>query len=487
MRARSLLLFGLVLGCQDAEKAPESASPDHSDSAAHSGDSPGDDSGGTDSQDSGPPDSGETGETGEPEPDGLPSLLQLSETPRNLLVLSVDTLRRDAVGAYTGGDDTPTLDGLMSAGVTFNAHRSCSSWTWPGSICAMTGARAEELGLVASVPDYAEDLEPLPEGVETLAGLLLDEGYQTGLVTANGYLGSATGLGAGFEIEWATSGRAGEAVTAAAVAMADDELDTTLPWMLHVHYVDPHSPYSPPEAYLSELEGLEEIPWDLDSDEGTVAATNAWHSLDDAGKANLLAHLQIRYAGEVRYVDDQIALLLGELESRGMLEDTLVVFWTDHGEQLFEHNARGHASSLYAQENDGVAFLWSPHLEPASWDGLTTNEDIPPTALAMLGLRPTEQMSGLVMGAREPDEPIFSTLVPQSKPPVQAVTVGDAKLLYGWNGRKEFFRRDSDPDETTDLYDETDPEVQKLWELLLPEVTELDALVERWSPESVGP
>lgn len=453
---------------QDSD--PETGRPDETGDSAETGDS------------------GDSGDSGEPgEPDGLPALLQLHATPRNLLIISVDTLRRDAVGALTGGDDTPTLDALMSEAVVLSAHRACSSWTYPGIVCAMTGAPAETLGFVPFVPEYTEDVVTLPEEVETLASILAAEGLQTALVAANGYLGDGTGMSKGFGVEWVKSGVKAEAVNEEALTLIDGSLDLSQPWMLHLHYIDPHSPYAPPDEYLGALDDLPPTSFDLSTEEGTMVATNAYAGLSAEDQAILLSHFQARYAAEVRYVDAQIGLALAELDSRGMLDDTLLMFWADHGEQLFEHGSRGHAASLFGNENDGVAFFWSRQLDPATWGGLTSNEDMPLSALAMLGFSPSPQMTGKVAGARGAEEPVFGTLIPRGRPPMQTVMVGDTKMLYAWDGRKDLYQRDTDPDETTDVYDSATPEVEKLWELLLPKVTELDALTDTWTPSSVGP
>lgn len=477
MARRSYLFvpgLALVIACTDAPKTEsregETEPPAETDTPGETGDTA---------------DSAHTGEPGPPE--GLPDLLQLTITPRNLLVISVDTLRRDAVGAHSGGPNTPNLDALMAEGVTLSGHRACSAWTYPGAICAMTGAPAEKLGFVPSVPEYTAALEVIPDEADTLASVLQDQGYQTGLVAANGYLGVETGLAEGFASYWVSSGVKAEGINAEALELVDGELDLTQPWMLHVHYIDPHSPYAPPDAYLEDLASLDDIPWDLSSEGGTTAATNAYAALDADQKANLLAHLQVRYTGEVRYVDDQIALLLAELDGRGMLDDTLLVFWTDHGEQLFEHGARGHAASLFGQENDGVSFLWARGLSPAVWSGLTSNEDLPVTALAMMGLPAHPQMTGAVAGSRAAEEPVFGLLLPRGRAPVQTVSLGDLKMMYAWDGRKTLYERGSDPEEITDLYDSEDPRVEQLWELLVPRVTEVDALLEGWTPASIGP
>jgi len=442
---------------------------------------PGDDSGPSGQETGGADDSADSAETAD-EP-----LFQLSGTPTNLLVISVDTLRRDAMGAYTGDGDTPTLDGLAAEGVLLTHHRTCSSWTYPGIICAMTGKTSEALGFAATVPDRTEDVVLVPTGTQTQASVLQALGYQTLLVSSNGYLAAGTGMIQGFTDAWLGNGFPAAAITTEALDLVDSDLDLGQPWMLHVHYIDPHSPYDPPDEYLTGIEDLPEISYDLSTEEGTNEATNAYDSLDAETQAAVLAHMQLRYAGEVRYVDDQIAALMSALDERGALDDTLVLFWADHGEQLFEHGGRGHATSLFGEETDGAAFFWARGMTPGTWDGLTTSQDLAPTALSLMGVVPPEPMDGVVVGTRPEDTPIFAILTHNGRPPVQTVAVGDEKLVYTWSGKKAFFRRDSDPGEQDDVYAAADPDVIALWDLLSPEVAALEPLIGDWTPESPGP
>lgn len=440
---------------------------------------PTDDSAGADSGDDTGDDTGD--DSGEP---ATPALFALSATPRNLLVISIDTLRVSDVGYHGGGDDTPFLDGLMAEGVVLEKHRSCSSWTYPGAICAMTGTSPAELGYFPLIPDAGSEAPPLPDGAPTLAATLAAAGFQTRLLTSNGYLGGRTDLARGFDILDTSEGLAAEAMTTGALGHAD-RMDTTTPWMLQVHYIDPHAAYNPPADYLTALADLPAISWDLSDDAETKLALASYPTLSDADKATLLDHVEIRYEGEVRYLDDQLAVLWSELGARGLLDDTLVMFWSDHGEQFFEHDSFGHAGTLFSEENDALGFFWSPLLAAETWTAPTTHEDLPPTALALLGLPADAAMTGIVAGTAEEGRGIFSAVIPRGSAPVQSVTVGDSKLIYSWSGNKMLFHRDTDALETTDLYDMDATEVQQLWELLLPRVVELDQVTEGYTP--VGP
>ena len=471
----ALGLLGTLAGCTGpttvADKAPVGDSRDSA-VLTDSSDSAEDSDSGSDSGD-----------------DGLlhKGAFTLASTPKNLLVVSIDTLRRDAVGALTGGSNTPFLDTLASQGVLLAHHHSCSSWTYPGSICAMTGVESEDLGFVPHVPEADEVLPAVPDGTPTLATTLSEQGFQTGLVTANLYLGAETGLGAGFDAQAGVSGLPAEVITDAAVTMFDRTISADLPWFVQVHYVDPHAPYAPPDEYLTGLDSLPAVPWDLSTEGGLSELNGAWAGLSAEDQAVALAHLELRYAGEVHYVDDQIARLFETLDGLGLLDDTLVMIWSDHGEQLYDHGGRGHTLSLYGEENDGLGLFWARGLSAGVWQRGTTNVDLMPTALWLLDINPPEGLVGEAVGTADEDRPIYSMLAPLGRPPAQSVQVGSIKMIYRWDGTKQLFDRDTDPSESANVYDTRPTEVEALWALLGPKVDRAAPLVEDWTPEDPAP
>lgn len=465
-RLGALLAMGLAPpGCRDSKSEP---TPD----APH-----------TDEDSAGAPDS--DGDTASPIT--LPDLLQLEAQPRNLLIISIDTLRRSDVGYYGGGELTPALDRLLREGVSLDRHRSCSSWTYPSAICAMVGAQPVSLGFYPNPAAAAAGDEPMPEGTPTLAGTLRDAGWQTALVSSNVYLAAQTGLSEGYDTLDASELWQAIEVTEQALARADLGLDTSQPWVLHAHYIDPHSPYAPPEAYRQGIEDLPPIAWDLDDEEDTAKALAGYDTLSAEDQATLLAHVRLRYEGEVRYVDDQVEALLVGMLDRGLLNDTLVLLWSDHGEQFFEHDSFGHSGTLFAEENEAIAALWSPLLAADTWAFPTTHEDLPPTVLAMLGQPPGEIMTGEIVGSASPDRALLGALLPRDLPPLQSVVVGDRRLIYNWSGHSVLYDLASDPTEQVDLYDETSTEAAAMWEILLPEVVAMDRVIEGWTPVDPGP
>lgn len=406
------------------------------------------------------------------------------QPPANLLVISIDTVQRAQLDRYSGLVSTPFLDGLVDASVVMDDLHACSAWTLPGISCASAGVRPEELGVL---PHISRDgvTGDLPDGTPTLAGELRAAGFQTSLVAANVYFTSPP-IAAGYDTSVVEGGEFANWVTNQAIPAAE-ALAGADHWMLHVHYLDPHLPYNPPEQYLGELEGRAALDYDLSSTPGMHELVDAWSTLDDATQAEVRAQLQIRYRGELSYVDDEVSRLWDALDAAGMLDDTLVLIWTDHGEQIFEHGSSGHAGSLYAEENDAFAAWWASGLAPVAWGEPTTQEDILPTTLVALGLSVPEGVSGSAAGLAPEDRPRFATLWQSGHAPAQAVQVGQKELIYEWEGPKRFFRRGHDPGQTENVYSPTDPDVIALWELLTPEVERVQAIATDETPVNPGP
>ena len=114
--------------------------------------------------------------------------------PKNLLVISLDTFRRDHMARY--GDTrnlTPFLDGIAQNSMAMDDHQSCSNWTFPGVICAMDGRSPLEYDFV---PSFAR--EPVPDR-GTLASWLSDAGYHTIMITSNGWLYDDTNVAYGYD------------------------------------------------------------------------------------------------------------------------------------------------------------------------------------------------------------------------------------------------------------------------------------------------
>jgi arylsulfatase A-like enzyme len=194
------------------------------------------------------------------------------------------------------------------------------------------------------------------------------------------------------------------------------------------------------------------------------------------------------YEGDLRFWDERFGAMWSDFESRGLLDDTLVVFWTDHGQSFGEHDDKfNHGVTLYDTENRSTAAFWAKDIEPLRWMGPTEHQDLAPTILHALHV-PLGDHTGHVVGHAHHDRVRveFDYLQGYSIPIISAVQ-GDKKLMYWWDGTKRFYDIGTDPDEQTDLYDASDPDVIALWDELQPIVEHTDEVWPGLDPKDVGP
>jgi membrane-anchored protein YejM (alkaline phosphatase superfamily) len=308
--------------------------------------------------------------------------------PRNLVLISLDTLRADRLGAYGYARPTsPEIDHRLAAQGTVFTHAYS---TYPGT----GGSHASILtGLYpcAVVPDLAQPIHPR---AATLAELLRAAGYETAAFTEDGYVIAAHGFARGF----------GSFVegTSALVTEPTGQADKTFaraldwvrarraPWFAFLHTYQVHYPYAPPPGYLERVLG-----------------SGPADTSDSA-----------RYDAEIRYTDELLAKFLAGLDQLGATQNTLVVLLADHGEQFGEHGLTLHGNSLYDELLHVPLIMRAPGLVPAGLraDMPVDMTDVMPTVLDLLQLPPAQWTNGrslvpLLRGASLPDRPLYASLV----------------------------------------------------------------------------
>jgi arylsulfatase A-like enzyme len=404
------------------------------------------------------------------------------EVPQNLIVISIDTFRIDHMAHF--GDTrnlTPMLDRLATEGLILNDHVSCANWTYGGITCANTGNLAVEGMFMPKIGKSAR--REMPD-TPTLASSLRDAGYLTLLETSNIWFSDEYNSDYGFIL----SERPGDR---SATGIFDSAMDLFTPtwesgdyenFYIHMHVKEPHVSYTPPEKYLDGLDELEPITWDLTISDEQYELNGQWDELPEAEQELILQHMRLRYAGELMYLNDQLEDMFDELDSRGLLDNTLVMIWSDHGEQFQEHDRQTHAYSLYSEENDALAILWSKNIVAGEWEGPTSHIDLAPTVLSLLGHPGAEGMSGLPVGLAPDDRPIFAEVCARLGP-VQSVTLEGMRLHYRWaTGERWLYDLNADPGEQVNLI-ESDPDTaEALWTLLEPRVTALEPLIPEHTP-----
>lgn len=398
---------------------------------------------------------------------GAPLLSFGGQAPVNLLVVSVDTLRRDAIGRHGGpAGDTPFLDGRLAESVVLEDCQSTGNSTASGFIGFWSGRDLVDLGI--GYPGVDDEFDELPKDFVWGPGRLGLLGLRTGIATSSQMLST---LLPGFFVSFDDRRYANteSAVTDGALELATKYVAAGEPWLLQVHYMEPHSPLHPPADRLAPL--LADLPpadpgWTFDHT-WMRELHHLWPQLSPETQGALLAHTLARYRASVSAADAELQRLWTALEAAGALEGTLVVLWADHGEQFNERGRWTHGWSLHAEELGVMTAFWARNLPPTAWQGPTDASDVLPTVVDALGLTGPpwiDAMTGYVVGTAPPDRPrLVAARVFGHRQRLVSFRAGDLALIAGWDGSAEVYDTAQDPAQEHDLFDPASEAVQDLW------------------------
>jgi len=332
---------------------------------------------------------------------------------RNLLLVTFDTLRADRTGVYGNTDwgrsTTPQLDRLAARGTVFERALAPRGQTHPSLASMLSG----KYPITTGVRENGHML--LPEH-RTVIEHLREAGWQTGVFLANFDVGlegdswafrGALLAGDGYRGRRAQEARNesrfqrewDDRVEETALSFFE-RIDRNRPWAAWVHFYDIHKPFNPPPGHdlYGHSEGLPEALVAPGPDSG--AALEAHLREITLGEREVpaaeLRRILGLYDGAVTATDARLGRLLDRLEQLGELEHTYIVFSSDHGEELYEHNRYFfHGASIYDATLRIPLVIVGPGL-PAGRRLPQTVQimDIAPTVLDLLGLELPEDHEG---------------------------------------------------------------------------------------------
>ena len=396
------------------------------------------------------------------------------EARRNVILVILDTVRSRNLSLYGHSrPTTPFLERLAGEALVFDHAVSTSSWTLPSHSSMFTGRYPYELGA-----DWEARLD---DRAPTLAEVLSDNGYRTGGFVANTtFAGGRTGLNRGFqyyddqpinlpmlisnswmarrlaskltgemEMPFGTWGRKhADEVNAGFLDWVDNS--NGRPFFAFLNYFDAHHPYHVHEPFSERFSGP--LP----------PARVAW---DNHYSIRELENFKLGYDNAIAYLDAQLDTLFGQLQRRGLLDNTVVIITSDHGEQLGEQNqdAYGHGNSVYASSIEVPLLVYAPAaaVRAGRVEQTVSLRDLPATVMRLLDLQQTSPFPGVsllglasdsVGTPRETSAALaelsldrgFGTMVPSWQGHTRSITSGDLHYIANGDGTEELYDRTRD-------------------------------------------
>lgn len=390
---------------------------------------------------------------GDPSPASVDALHQHLATPRgplgrswrNVLLLSVDALRRDRV---FGPLAVPGLSALAATGVVLE-----KTWCiYPGTVPSLYGMVTSHPPSSFELTEYQSFEFPSTDRSPTLFEIAEAAGIRTGAAVFHGSLAPRFGITRGAGQVWApgTSGEgiSSAATTAEALRMLGELKEER--FLLWIHYFDPHAPYD-------------------------VEPDSPLRQADDTA----------RYDAEIERVSRELPKLFAALEEHGLARDTAVVFFSDHGEEFREHQGVFHGQALYEESVRIPLVFLLPGIPSYSVQTPTSLLDLAPTTLELLGLqdRTPASFSGCSLGAllSGPDskgnphangpaelDPVFPEVFQKGH-----TRIAQSVILWPWklirrvdDDAFELYHLEADPGELRNVFDPSPGEAAALQKLL---------------------
>jgi arylsulfatase A-like enzyme len=411
----------------------------------------------------------------------------------NVLLVTLDTVRRDHLSCYGYGRPTTRfLDDLARRATLFTEAYASSPYTlsshaslFTGLLPSQHGAHSVAWGMPGAESAFHGQQRyeiPLAAGRETLAESLGKRGYRTGGIVANAtLLGEWTGLGRGFEYYHALPARGFRYVPAFASftyraapqlydglfrlsPRADEVVEQAILWLglerdrpffLFLNLFDAHDPYDPPPGYAERFGTA--------ADERPVSLVREFVDAVDRGERTLQPEerrfLTARYDGEIAFADEHLGRLLEWLGSRDLLDHTLLVVTSDHGEFFGEHGLIQHCRALYEEvlQIPLIVKLPGQH-RGVRIQGRVTLADVPAMVRRVVdgerdasALAPRSNERAVVAEYWLPHG--YHTRNPERfhSPILRAVFEGNRKLIQTVSGRDELYDLSADPREQQNL------------------------------------
>lgn len=412
----------------------------------------------------------------------------------NLVIVTADALRADYCSVYGGAASTPSLERLADAGAKFERFYSLAPWTSPalygffssryppGLTPAAVGKESarwiRESSTYALIEDYW-----IGTG-ERLSAELRARGYRIAAAVGNPVLQaddwllkdteelriaefSFTEIRGPFRaipvVQYAASrcwpdsfARKPVDMTRSVTQFAEAYIRYAReqPFMLWLHYFDPHTPYDPPSEYR-ELDGR--WPYFPPDSYRKMALWDMVNWIKDMPETDR-GYVRSLYQGEIEYMDAGVGRILDAIETNGISRNTYVIFSADHGEELWDHEGIEHGHSLFEDQIRVPFIVRGPGIKRATVHSPVSAIDALPTIRDWMSLPGSPGAYGVSLAQALsgdgdfPERPVFVQSTSLFTQPLQTVIDGKFKAIHGTHsGLWSLFDLDADRAERSDL------------------------------------
>ena len=291
----------------------------------------------------------------------------------NIIVILIDTLRADHLGAFGYERNiSANIDKLAAESLNFSRAIAAASWTAPSVTSILSGlyptahtnqppkrfSTARQLG------------NKIPENVHLIQQMLKQRDYQTAAISSNPWVSKDFDFDKGFDrFYYAKHINAGKIVELGKKEIELFVKDPSNPFFLYLHFIDPHEPYLPHPDFTFE---------------GNLKSRQ--YSEEMMKKINL-------YDGEIQYTDTQLGIFFDYLRNKGLYDNSVIVLVSDHGEAFEEHGIFGHGFNLNIEEVHVPLFIKGLGTI-GKFDDTVSHVDIVPTLLDLAGIEKPKVLMG---------------------------------------------------------------------------------------------
>ena len=376
-------------------------------------------------------------------------------TKPNVIVMLLDAQRADALGpyGYKARKTTPNLDKFASGAMVWDNVVSQDAWTVPSVASLFTGVDPQGHRTMRFQVSQRVELDTMSLLHDTMAEQFKLGGYHTGAFIKSTVIDSSRGFSQGFD-DFNIVGGKDQAWGQSATQLND----AAIPWLLergkegkpffaYLHYMDPHSPYKPPEPFYSKYKGSYAGKFD-----------GAHLQIEEAFKAGATKptaedweHLHALYDSEIEYWDSEFGRIYAALDGAGMTKNTVLVVLGDHGEAFYEHENIFHGN-LYQENIHVPVIMRGPGVKAGRMRAFAQLVDVAPTLADLAGITKGKAWMGQSMvaamgGGAGHSDCVYSEYV-DMRMVVEPST--SLKLMLG-DGPDKLFDLKADPAEKNNL------------------------------------